>query len=230
MEALENKIAELENMIEQYEIEIDCLEERLEHEKWAYQDRMDELEDLERLQDEINEQIDDRLVTMEHCKTEALDLVDEFKYIPLESVRNRKTLVADIKYMSNSYKEEKREIEKLLDEIDKIRERVTEIEETGDLEIVKIEEEIILREEKIKEYIETIAELEKMLHEMVLKIIEEVVAELKKRSAGNGCLSIEELMAINPDLSEKMAQIMVRAEIVLGTTFEDYLLLEGILK
>lgn len=230
MDALENKIDQLKSKIEQYESEREWLLTRYDEEERDYYDRLDEIRDLEYELDDINAEIDDRLVTMDECKEQALDLVDEFKYIPMNSVRERKELIADIKYMSTEYKEEKHIIEQLLDEVDEIKKRIDELEELGDKVLNNIEDEIVLREDKIKTSKQAVEELEQTLHDTTIQLLDEVMIELRKRSAGNKCPDIDNLTAINPDLAEKITLLSDRSLHVLGTPFEDYLILEGVLK
>lgn len=230
MESIENKIEELKSKIAQYESEIEWLLDRRDQEEDEYYARLDEIRDLEYVMDDINAEIDDRLITMDECKEEALTLVDEFKYVPSVSVRERKELVADIKYMSSEYKEEKRIIESLLDDIDEIKKRIASLEDIGERVLDNIENELDIREEKIKTSKQALAELEETLHTSTIKLLEEVMAELKKRSAGNACPDIDNLVAINPDLADNIYTVSARAEYVLGTTLEDYFILEGILK
>ena len=230
MKEIKQKIERLQAQIIHYRNELNWLLEKRSQEEVEYHDRLNEIKLLEDDLDDINYEIDDRLVVMDASKEEALDLVEVFKNMPNIAGDERKEIVSDIRLKSNEYKEEKAIIEELLDEIDSINDRIDILEALGDSVLANIENEIITKEENIKQAQFEIDELQSRLHDFVVDMSEEVIAILKKRSAGNPCDSYQDLIVINSDISDKLKYLEENAEEVLGVSIEDYLMLHGVLR
>jgi len=230
MKVIEKTIDELKFYINKLEKDLILLISQREEKEMEYFERVDEINLLEDNIDSINEEIDERVIIMDECHEEALGYVEVYKDMPTLDPEERKELAERIKASSNGYKEEKKYIEELLDELDELQKRIDELDETGDKELVKIEEEIERKEIVLSEKKQELNTQEVKLHEKTIEMIDMTVMEIRKRSAGNACTSIEDLKAINPDLVENIDIITRKAENVLGMPLEDYFILEKILK
>lgn len=230
MVLLEKKIDELKKLIDQLEKELEQLIDRREEAEEIYYRRLDEINLLEDDIDSINEEIDERVILMDESREEALGYVEVFKNMPTLDPEEKRELATRIKASSNGYKEEKKFIEKLLDELDELENRVDYLDEIGDKPLIKLDEEIVNKDNMLAEVKQELNTYEVKLHEMIVEMIDEIIMEIKKRSAGNACTSLEGLKAINPDLSDKIDMLHNKAESVLGMSLEDYFILEKILK
>ena len=230
MESIALQINDKKSKIAQYETELAWLIQQREQELNEYYNRIEDINIIEANIDDINAEIDERVIVMDDSREEALGLAEVLKNMPMISSEERRELSSSIRDLSMMFKKEKSIIEGLLDELDEMNERIKVLTELGDRVLVSIDERIATKEAQISEMQQEIYELEVKFHESIVKIIDDLMDELKKRSAGNACASLEELLLINPDLINKIEMVNEKAEDVLGMTLEDYMLLNRILK